>query len=374
MQNAWEQPYATRREMAPHQAPGADNLKGAAICVGTLGAFACNDGLIKLVMENVSELQAVAVRGLFVVPLLAAVSWRRKQLCVPMESRDARLIAGRCVCDVTNTFCFLAAIHRGPMATVAVVLAAQPLTVMAAVAVCLGERIDRSSWLLAGFGMLGVIIVSRPTAAVRGEEGLAWVPFAFTAVMLGTARDLLARRLGSRVPSTQVAAVSAACIGVTASLGGVATDAFQAAVTLPDVWLLAIASVFVAAALVGSIVQMRVGDVGFVQPFRYSFIVWAATFDVAFFGLWPDRWTLMGAMLVVGCGLASLSHERRRQARAATRGERLGDESEEATAAATTAADAPSEMQEALEDGVGEEDEPSRAAEERTSTADEVEK
>ena len=43
-------------------------------------------------------------------------------------------------------------------------------------------------------------------------------------------------------------------------------------------------------------------------------------------------------------------------------------------AAATTAADAPSEMQEALEDGVGEEDEPSRAAEERTSTAGEVEK
>jgi len=29
---------------------GKDNLKGAAICVGTLGAFACNDGLIKLVM------------------------------------------------------------------------------------------------------------------------------------------------------------------------------------------------------------------------------------------------------------------------------------------------------------------------------------
>ena len=319
---------------------GKDNLKGAAICVGTLGAFACNDGLIKLVMQAVPEMQAVAVRGLFVVPLLTAVAWWRGQLCVRMEARDQRLVACRCVCDVTNTFCFLAAIHRGPMATIAVVLAAQPLTVMAAVAAFLGERIDRSSWALAGFGMLGVIIVSRPTAAARGEEGLAWVPFAFTAVLLGTVRDLLARRLGSRVPSTQVAAVSAACIGVTAGLGCAATGALDIMVTARDVGLLAVASVFVAAALVGAIVQMRVGDVGFVQPFRYSFIVWAAIFDVLLFGLWPDRWTLAGALLVVGCGVASLSHERRRQARATARGERLGDESDAAAAAPASAAEA----------------------------------
>ena len=44
-------------------ARGADNLKGAAISVGTLGAFACNDGLIKLVMETVPELHAVALRA-----------------------------------------------------------------------------------------------------------------------------------------------------------------------------------------------------------------------------------------------------------------------------------------------------------------------
>lgn len=323
--------------------PSTGNLKGATICVGTLGAFALNDGLIKLVMEAVPELPAVFLRGLFVVPLLVAVAWCQGHLCVRMEARDARLVACRCVCDVTNTFCFLAAIHRGPMATVAVVLAAQPLTVMAAVAICLGERIDRASWVLAGLGMLGVVIVSRPAAAAHGAEGLSWVPFAFSAVLLGTLRDLLARRLGSRVPSTQVAAVSAACIGVSAGLGSVATGDFPRAVTSRDVGLLAVASVFVAAALVGAVAQMRVGDVGFVQPFRYSLIVWAAVFDVLIFGLWPDRWTLTGAVLVVGCGVASLSHERRRQARAAARGERLSDKSDAPATRATASAEAAEE-------------------------------
>ena len=159
--------------------PLSDNLRGAAICVGTLGAFACNDGLIKLVMETVPELQAIFVRGLFVVPILSAAAWWRG--CARLEAHDARLVAARCVCDVANTFCFLAAIHRGPMAATAVVLAAQPLLVMAVAALCFGERIARSSWALAALGMLGVAIVSRPTAAARGDADLGWVPFAFGA-------------------------------------------------------------------------------------------------------------------------------------------------------------------------------------------------
>ena len=73
----------------------------------------------------------------------------------------------------------------------------------------------------------------------------------------------------------------------------------------------------VAVALVGSVLQMRLGATGFVQPFRYSFILWATLFDVALFGDWPDPWTLLGACIVVGCGVASLSREQRRQGGAA---------------------------------------------------------
>ena len=51
--------------------------------------------------------------------------------------------------------------------------------------------------------------------------------------------------------------------------------------------------------------------------FRYSFILWATLFDVALFGDWPDPWTLLGACIVVGCGVASLSREQRRQGGAA---------------------------------------------------------
>ena len=111
---------ATRHEMS-------DNLRGAAVAVATLGAFSCNDAIVKVVMMKLPEPQAVFLRGMLVVPLLSVVSASRGEICTPLEPRDRRLVAARCAMDVANTFAFLAAIHRGPMADVAVVLGVQPL-------------------------------------------------------------------------------------------------------------------------------------------------------------------------------------------------------------------------------------------------------
>ena len=65
-------------------------------------------------------------------------------------------------------------------------------------------------------------------------------------------------------------------------------------------------------ALVGFVTQMRMGDIGFVQPFRYSFILWATLLGIIFFGHWPDHWTVAGAAIVAGCGITSLWREQRR--------------------------------------------------------------
>ena len=57
----------------------SDNMRGAAVTVGCFGSWAVNDALMKLVMLNLPELQAVCLRGLFVVPLLAQVAFRGLQ-------------------------------------------------------------------------------------------------------------------------------------------------------------------------------------------------------------------------------------------------------------------------------------------------------
>jgi S-adenosylmethionine uptake transporter len=67
---------------------------------------------------------------------------------------------------------------------------------------------------------------------------------------------------------------------------------------------------------------MRVGDVSFVAPFRYTGLIWALIIGVLVFGDWPAPLMLAGAVLIVATGLYTLFREaavkrRARRAKAA---------------------------------------------------------
>ena len=96
----------------------SENLRAAGWTVAAYGSVAINDALIKLVMLRMPQLQAIFVRGFFVVPLLSTLALCRHELCLPIAKRERALILIRCVADISATFAFLAAIHRGPMADV----------------------------------------------------------------------------------------------------------------------------------------------------------------------------------------------------------------------------------------------------------------
>ena len=49
-----------------------------------------------------------------------------------------------------------------------------------------------------------------------------------------------------------------------------------------------------------------------VAPFSYSSLIWATLFGFVLFGDLPDRWTLVGAAMIVGSGLYIYHRERQR--------------------------------------------------------------
>ncbi|MEL7050098.1 MAG: EamA/RhaT family transporter, partial [Pseudomonadota bacterium] len=55
----------------------------------------------------------------------------------------------------------------------------------------------------------------------------------------------------------------------------------------------------------------RVGDMGFVAPFRYTGLVWAILLGLVFFGEVPDWLTMICASIVVSTGLFTLWREHR---------------------------------------------------------------
>ena len=55
---------------------------------------------------------------------------------------------------------------------------------------------------------------------------------------------------------------------------------------------------------------MRVGEISFIAPFRYTGLVWALVLGWLVFGDWPASLTLLGAAIVVATGLFTLYRER----------------------------------------------------------------
>ncbi|MGL4727927.1 MAG: DMT family transporter, partial [Bosea sp. (in: a-proteobacteria)] len=54
----------------------------------------------------------------------------------------------------------------------------------------------------------------------------------------------------------------------------------------------------------------RLAPAAVLAPFIYSQIFWMVLLGWWLFGQWPDRWTFIGAGIVIACGLYLLARER----------------------------------------------------------------
>ena len=61
----------------------------------------------------------------------------------------------------------------------------------------------------------------------------------------------------------------------------------------------------------GIVAAMRVGEVSFVTPFRYSRLIFAMIIGVSFFGERPDLFTILGGAVIVASGIYTVLRERK---------------------------------------------------------------
>ena len=80
--------------------------------------------------------------------------------------------------------------------------------------------------------------------------------------------------------------------------------------TATQIMLLAAAAGILSVGYIFSISAMRVGDVSFVTPFRYSILIFALLLGYFVFGDVPDALAVIGALIVVGSGLFNFYRER----------------------------------------------------------------
>jgi len=273
-----------------------------------MGSFAFNDALVKTLGGVFGAGQVLAVRGSLAGVLILVLLWQRGLLRRWPEAL-VPIVLLRAAFELAGTLAFLAALVRLPFATISAILQALPLAVTLGAALVFRERVGWRRWLaiLVGFG--GVMLVIRPGAEAFDTASL-WM---LLCVACAAGRDLSTRAMPPPLPSLLVSATTIV-FGAIGGFGLCLVQGEWVALTGTAWRTLALAALFLLLAHQFIVLAMRRGDVAVVVPFRYTNLLWAIALGLWLFDERPDRWTLLGAAVIVSTGLFTLYRETRRGA------------------------------------------------------------
>ena len=301
------------------------NLRGIVAMVAACASFACGDTLMKLLSDTVPTSELIFIRGFFVLAgAFAACIWVGAFAVVHRAISGA--MAARAAADTTGAWSFQLALVRMPYADLTAIGQLSPLTITAASAIFLAEKVGWRRWTATAIGLLGVLLIIRPGSSAFNWWALAGI----LSVLASTVRDLATRGIDRSVPPALIMLVSGALTTFTGLVSAVAGDW-----AWPPWWVVAgllAAAMFSLFGQFCTIIAVRSGELSAVVPFRYSIILFAILSGILVFGQFPDVVTLAGIVIVCAAGLYTFHREQVRKREAAEKA---------AAAAAAAAADKP---------------------------------
>lgn len=280
-----------------------DNTRGALLMMASMAAFTMNDAFMKSLSGEMPLFQLIFLRGILTTLAIGAMAWYVGALHLRIPRSDRALITIRMLAEIGSAYFFLTALYNMPLANVSAIMQSLPLIVTLAAAMFFGEPLGWRRMTAILVGLCGVLLIVRP-----GTEGFTiFSLYALIAVAFVTVRDLVTRRVSGATHSMMVTFTTSLglmlAFGVASlSVDWVPMDLYRTGMTLG-------ASVMVIFGYVFSVMVMRVGEISFVAPFRYTGLIWALVLGWLVFGDWPAPLTLLGAVIVVGSGVFMLYRE-----------------------------------------------------------------
>ncbi len=295
--------------------PLSENTRGALLMAASMAGFTFNDALTKSVTDDLTVAQIMFVRGAITTILVYAVA-RRLGALDHLRTILQPLILCRICFETIAAVAFLSALGQIPLANTSAILQSLPLAVTLGAALVYREPVGWRRWAAIGFGFIGVLVIIKP-----GPEGFTLASlYVVLSVVTAAGRDLVTRKIDPRVSSLTVTLFTAASISVAGlclvpAFGGwrpLSLDAFAT---------LALASTFLFVGYQAIIMAMRLGEISFIAPFRYTSLLWAVILGMVFFGERPDLSMAVGATIVIGSGLYTFYREKKRKAAVASASE-----------------------------------------------------
>ena len=274
----------------------SENLRGALIMMACMSAFVLNDAFVRLAGNSLPLAQILFLRGVLTTLILLTFAIYLGTFEVRVIKKDKWKIFFRSVAEALTAYFFLTAVLNMPFANVTALLQILPMTVTLAAALVFKEKVGVIRIILIIIGFLGVILIINPSS-----DGFnLYSGYALTAVILITVRDLITRKLSVEVP-TLLPTVSASFGVLLFSIILLAKTPIQP-LNIQNSFFIILAAFFIIFGYYTAVLVMRIGDISFVSPFRYSAIIFALIIGSIFFKEWPNLSSSIGICIVTVAG------------------------------------------------------------------------
>ena len=264
--------------------------------------FALMDAGLKTLSERYPPFQVATLRGAASLPLvlawsLATVGWK------PLLRVRWPLHLLRGAIGITMMASFVYALKRMPLSTAYTIFFVAPLLITAMSVPFLGERVGPRRWTAIAIGLLGVLVVLRPTGeGMASLAGLAVLVAAF-----GYAVSAITVRVLARSDSNQAMVVWLLALMALGS-GVLAWQDWQP-IRSDDLWLIAGIGLVGALGQYAITLAFRHGEASLLAPLEYTALVWGVLLDATIWGVLPDSATWIGAAIIVASGLYLIRRE-----------------------------------------------------------------
>lgn len=282
---------------------GDEPLKGIFLMCMAVALIACQEAMAKYLGQSLPMLQVIGARYLGHLLLMIVVLMPRHGLTLFRAHRPVVQI-GRSVLLLIDTALYFFSLTLIGLAEATAIFFSVPILVVLLSVPLLGERVEWPRLVAVTVGFAGMLVITRPGSGALGYGAL----LTFGAALCASLFNIITRKLADEDP-TPVTMFYTAMAGAVIML-----------MILPFTWEMpvgwqqwtALAMIGIAGGAAHSciIASHAFAPASSVAPFMYSQIFWALGLGYLFFGVLPDRFTVLGCIIVMASGIYLLRRQK----------------------------------------------------------------
>jgi drug/metabolite transporter (DMT)-like permease len=275
-------------------APAQPVSRGIALMILAILLFTAMDATAKGLIQRYPAPQVIWVR--FAGQLLFVLLILRTRTGPLLRTRFAGFHVARSAFQFGATALFFLSLTHIGLAEATALTDINPVLITLGAALFLGEKLGPRRLAGVVAALIGALIIIRPGAGVFTP----WALLPLGAAICYTGNALITRHLGQR-ESIWTSMLYASLFGTL--VAALALPFVWVPVTLPDAALFALVGALGTGAQLCLIRSFSITEASVVAPFAYLGIVFAAGWGAFLYDQWPDRWTVIGSLVIVASGL-----------------------------------------------------------------------